>query len=136
MAMEQYKIEYLFLADAASVDNFGKLNVLGIFQNIFLSKLPGSILKFVLICSILVPKPNKAFQIDIKIIDNKGDKVETKLPLSFPFKPQEGNKDNKINLMINLINLQFNSFGKYEIELLVDDNKIGSTFLEVSLKKS
>jgi len=43
---------------------------------------------------------------------------------------------NKINLMINLINLQFNSFGKYEIELLVDDNKIGSTFLEVSLKKS
>lgn len=134
--MEQYKIEYILLADAANIDSFGKLNVLGIFQNIYLNKIPGSILKFSIISSISVLDPSKPFTIDIKIIDSKGDPVKIEKPLSFPFKPQEGNKDNKINLLIDMVNLQFNFFGKYEIEISVDNKKIGSSFLLVTEKKS
>ena len=133
--MRKYKIDYLLLADAASVDSFGKLNVLGIFQNIFLSKVPGSIVKFVLICSISVLDTNKAFKILIKIKDSRGKQVKTKSPLSFSLKPQERNKDNKINLLIDFVNLEFKSYGKYEIEVLVDNNKIGSIFLQVEEKK-
>jgi len=134
--MEQYKLEYLLLADAASVDSYGKLNVLGVFQNIFLSKVPGSILKFVLIISIFIPNPNKPFQININIKDSKGNNLSLKPQLSFSFKPEEGNKDNRINLMIDLIKVQFNSFGKYEIEVFADDKKIGSKFLEIVEKKT
>lgn len=135
MAMQQYKIEYLLLADAASVDSFGKLNVLGIFQNIFLSKVPGAILKFVFICSVSTTNLSNPFKISIKIKDKDNRPVDTKSPLNFDFKPQEGNKDNRVNLIIELINLQFNSFGKYEIEVFIDDKKLGSSFLEVLEKK-
>lgn len=135
MAMQQYKIEYLLLADAASVDSFGKLNVLGIFQNIYLNKIPGSILKFVLICSISTLNLSKPFKINIKIKDKNNNYVDIKSSLNFSFKPQEGNKDNRVNLIIELVNLQFNSFGKYEIEVFVDEKKLGSAFLEVIEKK-
>ncbi|MDO8609641.1 MAG: hypothetical protein Q7R95_03765 [bacterium] len=134
--MGQCKIEYLFLADAANIDNFGKLNVLGIFQNIFLNKVPGSILKFVLISSIFVKDPNKPFQIEIKIKDKKDNYIKLQPQLIFPFKPEVGNKDKVINLMIDLINVKFDSFGTYEIEVFADSNKIGSKFLEIVEKKN
>ena len=133
--MEQYKVDYLLWADAASVDNFGKLNALGIFKNIFISKLPGSILKFVLICSISLENPNKPLDVDIKIKDSKNNDLDVKPKLSFPFKPQEGNKDKNINLMIDLINLEFKMFGQYNIEVYVNGKKIYTAPLEVIEKK-
>lgn len=133
--MEQYKVDYLLLADAASVDSFGKLNALGIFQNIFLAKVPGSILKFVLICSIALENPNISLDVEIKIKDSEGGYIEVNPRLSFSFKPQEGNKDKRINLMIDIINLKFQMFGQYEIEVFADNKKIYSMPLEVVEKK-
>lgn len=134
--MEQYKLEYLFLADAANIDSFGKLNALGIFQNINFSKTPSLILKFSLICSISISDPTKPITVEVKIVDNKGVQVKIQKPLIFPFKPQEGNQDNRINILIDMVNLQFDSFGKYEIIVMVDNKKIGSSFLQVIEKKS
>lgn len=134
--MEQYKLDFLFLADAANVDRFGKLNVLGIFKTVNFNRIPGILIKFTIICTISLLNPEKPFKVDIKIKDESGDLVTTKTPLSFPFKPQEGNKDNSVNLLIDMINLKFDSFGKYEVEIFVNETKIGSTFLQVLEKKS
>lgn len=131
IAMQQYKLDYLLFADAASVDNFGKLNLLGIFQNISLPKVPGRILKFTLVCSISVKNPDKSFKVEIKIKDEKENFVISKQPLVFNFNPQVDNKDNRVNLIIELVGLEFKNFGDYEVEVYVNDEKIGSSYLKV-----
>ncbi len=134
--MEQYKLEYLLFADAANVDQFGKLNVLGVFQNINLVTIPGSLLRFFLVCSILINDPKKSFIVDIKIKDSKEVYIKLKRPIHISFHPQGNNKDNSVNLVVDMIGIQFTSYDKYEVEVFVNDNKIGSSLLNVIEKKT
>ena len=51
--MSKIKVEYLHLCDAANVDNFGKINILGIFTKMYVSKVPNVSPKFTVVGNLI-----------------------------------------------------------------------------------
>ena len=55
--MSQQYINFLHLCDAATIDGSGKLNIIGIFNKIYLKEIPSKILKFAAVIAIVLFYP-------------------------------------------------------------------------------
>lgn len=132
--MKPIKLKALFCCDYVIRDKADKISLIGIFSNINVPKLPGGLIRFVLV-GFFETKPTKqkkTFKLEIKIKDPDANYFDWKLP------PLEGKieKDKTEALMqIDVVNLKFKKVGKYTIEVYVDKSLIGSAKINVNLKK-
>ena len=127
--MDKIKLNFLHLCDAASVDNLGKINILGIFTKVFLPKVPSKFLKFTVVGNISFGKvSDKKHKVQIKIFDQKKDEVEIAPPIALdimlPEKDKEKNWD--VNIVLDLGNIEFKSFGKYSLIVYGDRKELGN----------
>lgn len=127
--MEYIKLNFLHLCDAASADNLGKINILGIFTKVFLPKIPSKLLKFTIVGNISAQRlSDSKLKIEIKIFDQKKDEVKIGSPIMLniqvPEKDKEKSRD--VNIVLNLGNTEFKSFGEYSLVVYANGKKIGN----------
>ena len=119
--MENIKLNYLHLCDAASVDALGKINILGIFTKLFLTTVPSKFLK----------------KIEIKIFDPKKNEIEIKpaIVLTISIPDTNRGKEGDINIILDLGNIEFKVFGKHNLSVYVNGKVIDSKSFIVEERK-
>lgn len=117
----------MLVCDHAFVDNSGKLNLIGIFENVNLESIPKQLLKMVIVGSYLVSDPEAnelKFEINILKPDN------SKLAHLENERVKIGN-NRKFNIIFEIANIRFDSFGEYKIEAITNGIKIGEQKINV-----
>jgi len=130
------EIEAFLLCDAAT-DSFGKLNVLGAFDNISAKQLPivhpaCAIAARMRFSSIEQGQHN----IRMNIIDIDGNPVLPKFEGNIVVNFQPESESRSINFVFNLQRLKFDKFGKFRIDLAIDNNHKASLPFSISEIKS
>jgi len=134
--MLKLDLNFLHLADAATVDAVGKVSILGIFERIFFKKKPGKILKFTVVGNIdFSGKIDKPVNIEIKFFDSKKKELKTKNPFSFNLNVPESKKEGKLGFVADIINLTFKEFGKHSLVVYVDKKELGKKEFIVEKKQ-
>jgi len=118
------KITYLGICDLASVTREGKLNLMGIFRQIFVQKLPTNYLKFTIV-AIVAGKENSQEQISIAIIS-----PDQKTIINQQLKLQIG-PAGTANMFFDVVNLPIQQTGEYQIRILQTDATLGETTLNI-----
>jgi len=136
--MENVKLNFLHLCDAANIDQLGKINILGIFTKIILLKIPSKLLKFTIVGNVVFQKlSNPKIKIEIKILGPNNQIVETKTPIVMEFVIPETTKEKKgdINIILDLVNLEFTNFGKHYVVVYTNEIEIGRKIFLVEERK-
>lgn len=136
--MEKFKLNFLHLADGATIDNLGKLSILGIFGKIFLAKVPSKFLKFTVLGNISFTKGVKSpIKVEIKVFGPKRKALAIDPPIALEFSPPEPKikTGGNIGFIIDVGNLEFKSFGKHEVVIYLNGKKIGSKGFSVEKRK-
>ena len=126
--MEKFKLDYLHIADGASPDQLGKLSIYGIFEKVILGKIPGKLLKFVIVGSLKFGKNvGEKINLKIKIVGPNKHGLETTKPVSqdFLIDEKKNRKGGKMAFIIEIGNLEFKKAGEYRIAIYANKNKIG-----------
>ena len=127
------KLNYLHLCDAATIDSFGKLSILGIFTKIYLLKVPSKFLKFTVVGNISFDEiTGEKYKFEIRIYDPNKVEVDVKQPIVMELSIPKDNKEKKreLNILLDLGNIEFKSFGYYKLVIFVNGTELGSrTFL-------
>lgn len=136
--MKKFKLNFLHLADGATIDSLGKVSIFGIFGKIFLAKVPSKFLKFTLVGNISFAREAKSpIKVEIRVLDKKGKTLEIKPPivLNFSIPEPKMKKGGDAGFIVDIGNLEFKSFGKYEVVVYADRNKVGSKSFTVEKRK-
>jgi len=125
--MEQYKQQILLICDHAFIDNQGKLNIIGVFENINLQKVPGNLLKMVIVGSYLLSNPNnKQTKLEINLL-----KPDQSLLIHVQKDEAKLHNDRILNFMITLENMKFELLGEHKLEILINGMKAGEQTINV-----
>lgn len=125
-------IEAFLLCDAAT-DQYGKLNVLGAFDNIYFQKMPAQYPACALAARVRFEKVEEGdHTLRIYIIDEDGASIGPKLEGGISVRVPDAFGTSVANLILNLRGLEFKQFGKYRIDLAIDGNIQASLPLRVS----
>ena len=124
--------EAFLLCDAAT-DQQGKLNVLGAFDNIFAKEVPVRHPSCSIVSRIRFKKTEEGEHlVRISIIDADGNLIGPKPEGKITVRVA-GNSDSAVvNLILNLQGMEFKQYGRYQIDLVVDDNINASLPLQVN----
>jgi len=124
----------LLLADYANTTPNGKLNVLGIFDQINANQFPAAHLSMMAIAKISlelgervdVPRP-----MALRMLTEDGEPiVELTTELKFP--PQQDNKRPEVNIIVQLANVTFPQPGRYELKLFINEETRAVTPIQVN----
>jgi hypothetical protein len=132
--MESFKLNYLHLCDAATADSNGKVNILGIFDKLYLSNLPSRYQKFTLVSSLTIYKLASEIQIlQIKILDSNKTEIKLDNPIQLELQIDKENfkKNANVNLILDIANVEFSKYGKHSLNIYINNHLIGSTNLSV-----
>ena len=118
------QIIFLGACDLASITREGKLNIIGIFRQIFVRQLPTSYVKFTIV-AIVNGNENQSHGIKLQITDPAGEQimqqqVEVKIGAA-----------GSANLFFEIVNLPIKSTGNYNIQLFESKKEIGSSLVTV-----
>lgn len=114
------EVRMAFLADAANVTDSGKLNVLGIFNNVYAETFPYQHphMQCVVQFEAGAAEFGKTKEIEISLVTSDGKVVGTmKGQVQVP-KPEAGSRAS-VELVLGLNNVPFESPGAYEFSVLV-----------------
>ena len=133
-----YVVNYLVLADAANIDNFGKVNILGIFSKIFAEKVPTAYGKFSIVGNISFSKlDGKALSLEVKILDPDNKEIAMNKPIKIELLlPESKEKKGDLNMLLDIVNLKLNALGEYNIVIHLDDTEIVRKSFQVEQKKT
>ncbi|OGG06223.1 hypothetical protein A3D05_03610 [Candidatus Gottesmanbacteria bacterium RIFCSPHIGHO2_02_FULL_40_24] len=123
---------YLFICDEAFLGQGGKMNIIGIFRTINMSKLPGTHLKTVLVGNFdVLDNSLKEVSLEISLTDSRG--VSQGLTVG-PMKMTvpENNKGRNINILIEMGNVKFEKEGKYAFLVKADGETVGKADFTVN----
>jgi len=130
--MEIAKLNFMHLCDYASAGENGKLNVLGIFENIFSNATPFIHPQLYIVTNISIKKIGNYKQI-IKIV-REIDSVEIIKSLEFnvliPNIPSP--KEARVGFIGQFNSIKFEEFGDYLAQVFIDSEKIGEIKLSIS----
>jgi hypothetical protein len=125
-------IEAFLLCDAAT-DQQGKLNVLGAFDNIFSKEIPARHPSCSIASRIRFEKGEEGEHlIRISMIDADGNPIGPKPEGKITVRMGNNVDSAVVNLIINLQGVEFKQYGRYQIDLVVDDAVLASLPLRVN----
>lgn len=127
-----FKVPLALLADSANVSQEGKLNILGIFENIRCEQFPFRLPSLSLVFSVIgdsgdVGKPHE-LKVDFVNADGKSLlKVEGKVQFN---QPAPGMKP-KVNQIININGLPIEGSGSHEFKIIINNEERASIPVDV-----
>lgn len=126
------KVTLALLADYANVSREGKLNILGIFDNINAQSLPAIHPQMQLVLTLEADRgdADKDHKIEIELIDADGTKLFS-IGGDLRFTSPPPGERIKVNHIIQLNNLQFNHFGSHEFKIRINNEVRQSVPLSV-----
>lgn len=135
--MANVKVNYLHLCDEANFSQEGKLNMLGIFDQINIETFPGGILKAKLILNATVSDwHEESLELQLTFthaISNEGIIEPVKMNISKDSK----NKNNQtFGVIIDLTQVSFKEPGTYHINIKTQSTMIGVLPVNVSKKET
>ncbi len=118
------QIPLALMADYANVSKEGKLNILGVFDNIYAPSIPALHPQMQLVMTIVADRleANKEHQIIIELIDADNVNVTFRIKGKINFQPPKSGEDIKINQIIQLNHIVFNEYGEHSIKILIDND--------------
>lgn len=123
----------LFLvADYASLDSEGKLNVMGIFNTIRATDFPARHPELQLIISLNATnaEAGQTRTLSVKLMEQDGEDVVPTMSKEFAVPEYQGQLPIEVNHIIKIRDIVFPQEGRYEFRVLVgDDDKGGYSFL-------
>ena len=126
-------IPLALMADYANISREGKLNILGVFDNIYAPSVPALHPQMQLVMTIVADRleANKEHKIKIELID--ADNINTTFQIEgvIKFEPPKSGEDIKINQIIQLNHIVFNEYGEHSIKILLDDEVKSSISLKI-----
>lgn len=120
------------LADAANISNFGKLNVLGIFQAIYTHEVPlqHPVMHLVLVFRMSAGEKGSPITIKVVLTDADGQILGTPPELIIEV-PAEHPGSPEFPLLIAIKNLVLPRFGDYRFDILVNGLTVGNIPLHI-----
>ena len=130
--MKNIRVKTILCCDFVIIDNREKLSLIGIFQKIILKKIPGGVPRFFLVSLLETDNQDKEkeYLFKLKITDSHDKEIGTNLPV-LTIKTPRGETNGQI--IIEIVNLNFQEGGKYKFEVYANDIPIGSTLIEVDV---
>lgn len=125
------KLNFLHVCDYASIDQAGKLNILGIFENIYSLIFPYVHSQFFVVAGISVFKTGK-YECVIKINDPDNIEVSKFVLQNIEKKITKEQPNSTFGVVAQFNATKFNKSGKYTIEVLMDEDSIFSKKITVS----
>jgi hypothetical protein len=117
-------IEAFLLCDAAT-DQQGKLNILGAFDNIFTKRVPTMHPACAIAARIRFEKIEEgSHSIRILIIDEDGKAIGPDLQVNINVNIGDEADSMTTNIVLNIQRLKLEKFGRYRIDLSIDNQKI------------
>jgi len=117
------KIPLAVIADSANVSREGKLNILGIFQNIAASSVPATHPQFSLIVTFQGERgdANNEHQIKIQMVSEEGE-VMLDIAANLKFNlPPAGEHSVSAHQIFQFANITFTRFGTYDLNIFVNN---------------
>jgi uncharacterized protein YfaP (DUF2135 family) len=128
--MKNIRLEILALCNYASFSKDGKLNINGIFDEIYANKFPSSLLRAFLVLTLSDIKPGKTTHLDIDISDPQGKSTfNNKIVL-------KAGRNGKGNFNAELIGMPLPKKGVYKISVKHKGNELGFTKFTVGPSKA
>lgn len=124
------KAEIIALCDYALISQEGKLSVVGVFDEVRLTQIPGGISRAFFV-AIIKGEAQTDYNFTLKA-ENVTDKIEILKPLEIKVKTGYNGKS---NILVQLINLTFNKPGEYRFSILSNNEIVGSLTLQTFLLK-
>lgn len=119
-------IEVFTLCDSAA-DYQGRLSILGIFDSIFATQLPATHPQCSVALRIRFKKTEAGnHALTLHIVDYDGKMIIPALNGQFSIQLESHQQQGSVNLILNLQNLIFKSYGRYDVNLAIDGREIGS----------
>ena len=118
------KVTYLGICDLASITREGKVNLLGIFRQIFVQKLPTNYLKFTIV-AMVIGKENSQQEVTLQIISpDKKPVVNQQLRIQI-------GPAGSANMFFDVVNLPIQLTGDFQIQLISANQSMGETTFNV-----
>lgn len=130
-------VEAFLICDSAT-DQFGKLNILGAFDNILSSKAPIIHRQFSVALRLRFKKSesgNHPFRINIINADGKSI-LPRPVDGNVNVQIQDADESAVVNLIGNFQDVKFDSFGRYSVDLTMDGQQRGSLPVTVRHKEN
>lgn len=130
--MKQLKTEIIALCDYASVDQTGKLSIMGIFDELRVDKFPGGFIDKFLVATVKGDLET-SHSLSIKLMAKNSEKNLLNMTIMNITTSHSG----KSNLIVRLANVGFEKEGEYRFSIFDGTQEVGSTLLKVfSLKQN
>lgn len=135
--MAKIKSKGLFCCDNFILDKSNKASLIGIFDNINLDKVPGKILKIVLVSMFEFEfakneEVEEKIKVDVKLFDPNNESISINVPsLEMVLRPSTPSAA----LALELGNVEFKTEGRHLFKLYVSDKEFSSISVNVNKKK-
>jgi hypothetical protein len=132
------QVPLALLADYANVSREGKINILGVFDQIYAASVPALHPQMQLVLTLLADRgeAKKEHKIKIELIDQDGTPVSVKIEGTFKFDPPKAGDDVRINQTILLNHVVFNKYGDYSFKIIIDNDVKRSIPLKILTQPS
>lgn len=130
--MADVKLNFLHVCDYVSFSE-GKLNILGIFKNINSNSVPVIHPQMFAVVNVKISKSGKYKQ-SLKMV-NEIDQTEIfKQDFDLNIEIPKGKKQAEVGTVAQLNNINFINFGKYKIQVFINDKFVDESEIEISKK--
>lgn len=132
MENENFKLNFLHVCDYASFSEGGKLNILGIFESINTPKIPYVHPQMFVVLNILIKKTSNYKKIVTRFVqsDNKVEIARVEIPMNIKTSSAKG--EFRVGSIGQLNGVKFEKYGKYVIQIFVDEHLIGEKEITIS----
>lgn len=129
--MIKTKLNFLHVCDYASFDQNGKLNILGIFENINSPKFPHIHPQFFVVANISVQKPGE-YEYVLRIADSENNEISKFTLPKVKLGLVKDKQDNIIAIVGQFLGARFAQPGIYRVEVVADGELIDYKEIKVS----
>ncbi len=117
--MTDSKLNFAHLCDMAFLSKDGKLNIIGIFENITVSRFPARHPRMTLVMNLFLTKGAHPFK--VRMVKDNDNSTVTQVEGNIEFNGDKGNA----GLINEFVDITFHEAGKYSLEIWVDNEPIG-----------
>lgn len=117
--MTDSRLNFAHLCDMAFLSKDGKLNIIGIFENIVVSRFPARHSRMALVMNLRLTRGTHPFK--VRMVKDKDNSTVTQVEGNIEFNGEEGNA----GLINQFVDITFAEAGKYSLEIWVDNEPMG-----------